>query len=209
MRLATARVDARHIAVPSPPHNRHVSGGQNPERSLSRKVHRPCFRGQHCARREAVHWGRYKKKEHCMRKTFIIVSAISAISAIALAAPASAQQRQRQQVVVTPAPGTAHPAATTTGVAAGTVFGVGLTQGWWGTTGAAAAFPTSAAGAAAAGGVAGVGAIAMFDAATQPCRGFRAFFSPFVQTAPGQSGCANGEFVGYRVAERPARRVIR
>jgi hypothetical protein len=143
-----------------------------------------------------------------MRKTFIIVSAISAISAIALAAPASAQQRQRQQVVVTPA-GTAHPAATTTGVAAGTVFGVGLTQGWWGTTGAAAALPTSAAGAAVAGGVAGVGTIAMLDAAMQPCRGFRAFFSPFVQTAPGQSGCVNGEFVGYRVAERPARRVVR
>jgi hypothetical protein len=140
-----------------------------------------------------------------MRKTFIIVSAISAISAIALAAPASAQQRQRQQVVVTPG-GYAHPAATTTGVAAGTVFGVGLTQGWWGTTGAAAALPTSAAGAAVAGGVAGVGAIAVIDAATQPCRGARALFSPFI---PGPSGCVNGEFVGYRVAEGPARRVYR
>ncbi len=138
-----------------------------------------------------------------MRKTFIIVSAISAISAIALAAPASAQQRR--QVVVTPS-GYVHPAATTTGVAAGTVVGVGLTQGWWGSSAAAAALPASAAGAAVAGGVAGVGTIAMIDAATQPCRGFRALFSPFV---PGPSGCANGEFVGYRVAEGPARRVYR
>lgn len=141
-----------------------------------------------------------------MRKTFITLSAISAIVLAAL--PASAQTR-RQQVVVTPAPSAAHPAATATGVAGGTVFGLGLTQGWWGTTGAAAAFPASAAGAAAAGGVAGVGAIAMLDAATQPCRGFRAFFSPFVQAAPGQSGCANGEFVGYRVSAREGRTVYR
>jgi hypothetical protein len=138
-----------------------------------------------------------------MRKTFIIVSAISAISAIALAAPASAQQRR--QVVVTPG-GYAYPAATTTGVAAGTVFGVGLSQGWWGTSGAAAALPASAAGAAVAGGVAGVGAIAVIDAVTQPCRGARALFSPFI---PGPSGCVNGEFVGYRVAEGPGRRVYR
>lgn len=139
-----------------------------------------------------------------MRKTFIILSAISAIALTAM--PASAQQRQRQQVVVHPA--TASPATTTAGVAGGTVFGLGLTQGWWGTTGAAAAFPASAAGAAAAGGVAGVGAIAMFDAATQPCRGFRAFFSPFV-TSPGASGCANGEYVGYRVSQRESRSIYR
>ena len=138
-----------------------------------------------------------------MRKTFIILSAV-AVTALA-AMPASARERQR--VVVHP--DTASPAATTTGVAGGTLFGVGLTQGWWGTTGAAAALPASAAGAAAAGGVAGVGAIAMYDAATQPCRGFRAFFSPFVQSAPGQSGCANGEFVGYRVSQREGRSVYR
>ncbi|HKY86187.1 MAG TPA: hypothetical protein VJL90_05460 [Pseudorhodoplanes sp.] len=137
-----------------------------------------------------------------MRKTFIILSAV-AVTALA-AMPASARERQR--VVVHP--GTVSPAATTAGVAGGTIFGVGLTQGWWGTTGAAAAFPISAAGAAAAGGVAGVGTIAMLDAATQPCRGFRALFSPFV-TAPGASGCANGELVGYRVSERPSRSVYR
>jgi hypothetical protein len=138
-----------------------------------------------------------------MRKTFITLSAVAATALAAM--PASAQTR-RQQVVVHP--GTASPAATTTGVAGGTVFGVGLTQGWWGTTGAAAALPASGAGAAAAGGVAGVGAIAMYDAATQPCRGFRALFSPFV-TSPGASGCANGEFVGYRVSQRGAGTVYR
>ncbi len=140
-----------------------------------------------------------------MRKTFITLSAIAVAALVSV--PASAQQRQRQQVVVTPA-GTASPAATATGVAGGTIFGLGLTQGWWGMTGAAAAFPASAAGAAAAGGVAGVGAIAMYDAATQPCRGFRAFFSPFV-TSPGASGCANGEFVGYRVTQREGRSIYR
>ena len=137
-----------------------------------------------------------------MRKTFITLCAV-AVTALA-AMPASAQQRQRFVVH----PGTASRAATTTGVAAGTVFGVGLTQAWWGTSGAAAALPVCAAGAAAAGGVAGVGTIALIDAATQPCRGFRAFFSPFV-TAPGASGCANGELVGYRVSERPSRSVYR
>ena len=96
------------------------------------------------------------------------------------------------------------PAATTTGVAAGTVVGLGLTQGWWGAS--AAALPVSAAGAAVTGGVAGIGTIAMIDAATQPCRGFRALFSPFVA---GPSGCANGEYVGYRVSQRETRRVYR
>jgi hypothetical protein len=194
------RVTPRHIGVLPLPHNDHVSGGEMPEHSRMRSVQ---FVHSRRALR-AANAGEFKKKEHRMRKTFIIVSAISALSAIALAAPASAQQ-QRRQVVVTPG-GYVHPAATTTGVAAGTVFGVGLTQGWWGSSAAAAALPASAAGAAVAGGVAGVGAIAVIDAATQPCRGARALFSPFV---PGPSGCANGEFVGYRVAEGPARRVYR
>ena len=137
-----------------------------------------------------------------MRKTFIILSAV-AVTALA-AMPASAQQTSAGRR----APGTVSPAATTAGVAGGTILGVGLTQGWWGTSGAAAALPASAAGAAVAGGVAGVGTIALIDAATQPCRGFRALFSPFV-SAPGASGCANGDLVGYRVSERPSRSVYR
>jgi hypothetical protein len=59
------------------------------------------------------------------------------------------------------------------------------------------------------GGVAGVGTVVLIDAATQPCAGFRALFSPFAY-APGQSGCVNGQYVGYRggprVVERAAPR---
>ena len=33
--------------------------------------------------------------------------------------------------------------------------------------------------------------------------------SPENDAAPGQSGCVNGEFVGYRVSERPGRTVYR
>ena len=113
-----------------------------------------------------------------MRKIFIV---LSAISAMAFATPASAQER-------------GNPAAVVTGAAAGTVVGLGLYNSWFGSGALVSALPTSAAGAAATGGVVGVGAIALVDAAMQPCRGFRALFSPF---APGASGCANGEYVGY------------
>jgi hypothetical protein len=122
--------------------------------------------------------GAHNEKEHCMRKTFIV---LSAISAIALATPALAKER-------------GNPGAVVTGAAAGTLVGLGLYNGWFGSGTLVTALPISTAGAAAAGGVAGVGTIALIDAATQPCRGFRALFSPF---APGASGCANGEYVGY------------
>jgi len=56
-----------------------------------------------------------------MRKTFITLSAISAIALMAI--PAS--PRERQRVVVHPYPATLAPAATATGVAAGTVVGLG------------------------------------------------------------------------------------
>jgi hypothetical protein len=62
------------------------------------------------------------------------------------------------------------------GVAVGTVAGVGLYEGWFGSSAAVAAFPATAAGAAAVGGVAGIGAVALIDAAIQPCRGFQALF---------------------------------
>ena len=48
-----------------------------------------------------------------------------------------------------------------------------------------------------AGGVAGVGTVALIDAAFQPCRGFHALFGANKQA------CANGEYVG----ERPTRRI--
>ena len=68
----------------------------------------------------------------------------------------------------------AAPAEATTGVVAGTVVGLGVAEGWWGATAAGAALPATAAGAAVVGGVAGIGAVALIDAAVQPCRGFAA-----------------------------------
>jgi len=100
-----------------------------------------------------------------MRKTLSAVS-IAALAA-ALATPALADPpRQRDYVA---------PAA---GVVGGTVIGLGLTEGWWGASPAiaGAALPTTAAGAAAVGGVAGIGAVALVDAAVQPCAGFHAMF---------------------------------
>ena len=63
-----------------------------------------------------------------------------------------------------------------TGAVVGAVVGLGVSQGWWGATVAGAALPTSVAGAAVVGGVAGIGAVALIDAAVQPCRGFHAMF---------------------------------
>ena len=100
-----------------------------------------------------------------MRKALSAVS-IAALAA-ALAMPALADPpRQRDYVA---------PAA---GVVGGTVIGLGLTEAWWGTSPAiaGAALPTTAVGAAAIGGVAGIGGVALVDAAVQPCAGFHAMF---------------------------------
>ena len=127
-----------------------------------------------------------------MRKTII---AMSAIAAITLTSAASAQERYRDQ---------GNAAKLGAGAVAGTVVGLGLYNGWFGSGTFASSLPSSAAGAAATGLVVGIGTGALIDAATQPCKGFRALFSSFY---PGPSGCVNGEFVGYRYSERqPARR---
>lgn len=83
-------------------------------------------------------------------------------------------------------------AAVTTGAVTGTVIGLGVSEGWWGSTVAGAALPTTVAGAAAVGGVAGVGTIALVDAVVQPCRGFPALFGM------NKDVCVNGQYVGYR-----------
>ena len=92
-----------------------------------------------------------------------------------------------------------------TGAAAGTAVGLGLSEGWFGAAPAVAgtALPTTAAGAAAVGGVAGVGAVALFDATIEPCRGFHAMFDL------NHGACVNGQYVGYgphRVSHRVYRR---
>jgi hypothetical protein len=130
-----------------------------------------------------------------MRKTLLAKSllALSALPVIALATPAAAQDRYSY-----------NPYPWVAGAAVGTAVGVGLYNGWYSGS-FAASLPASAAGAAVTGGVAGVGTVALIDAATQPCAGFRALMSPFLY-APGQWGCVNGQYVGYRVSERAAPR---
>lgn len=91
------------------------------------------------------------------------------------------------------------------GATVGTVAGLGLYHGWFGSSAAVAALPSTAAGAAAVGGVAGVGTVAVVDAVVQPCRGFQALFDM------NSGSCVNGRYVGdmpRRVSARESRRVI-
>jgi len=81
--------------------------------------------------------------------------------------------------------------APVTGAAVGTVVGVGLYNGWFGTSAAVTALPATAAGATAVGGVAGIGTIALIDSVVQPCRGFQALLGM------NRDQCVNGEYVGY------------
>jgi hypothetical protein len=113
-----------------------------------------------------------------MRKTILT---LASIGALALATPALSQQRYQQH------PGWAAPAA---GVVTGTVVGVGLYEGWFGSSSLAAA-SSSAAGAATIGAVAGIGTAALIHAAVTPCTGFYAL--------AGGPGCVNGQYVGHRV----------
>lgn len=101
-----------------------------------------------------------------MRKALYAIS-IAALAA-GLATPALADPpRQRDNV------------APVAGVVGGTVIGLGLSEAWWGASPAiaGAALPTSALGAAAIGGVAGIGGVALVDAAIQPCAGFHAMLN--------------------------------
>jgi hypothetical protein len=104
---------------------------------------------------------RIQKRSIEMRKALYAVS-IAALTA-ALATPALADPPRHRDSV-----------APAVGVAGGTVLGLGLTEGWIGSTVAGAALPTAAVGAAAVGGVAGIGGVALVDAAIQPCAGFHA-----------------------------------
>jgi hypothetical protein len=99
-----------------------------------------------------------------MRK---MLFALSAIAAVAVASPASAQG--------------VHPAvryvAPVAGAAAGTTVALGLYNGWWTNS---AGLPATAAGAAATGGLAAIGTVALIHAATTPCQGFQAFFGGLI-----------------------------
>ncbi len=134
-----------------------------------------------------------------MRKLFY--SAISLTVAAAFATPALAQPPGYRAYDYAPPAyrhNDARVAAPAAGVVGGTVAGVGVSEGWWGTA-ATAALPTTAAGAAAVGGVAGIGAIAAVDFMLEPCRGFAAMFD----LSDGE--CVNGHYVGYAQPPRPHR----
>jgi len=124
-----------------------------------------------------------------MRKTFMAIAAVVALSTPALAA---------SQVTVYGDYNPAAPAEVATGAVAGTAVGVGVSEGWFsGALGSSSAIAASTAGAATVGGVAGVGTVAAIDSVVQPCRGFQAVFGM------NKDACVNGNFVGHgRVVTR-------
>jgi hypothetical protein len=118
-----------------------------------------------------------------MRK---ILSILVVAAAMAISVPASSNAAYYYRNGNTAAPG-----EIATGTVAGTTIGLGVSEGWWGSTIAGAALPTTVAGAAVVGGVAGIGAVALVDAFVQPCRGFAALFDV------NSGACVNGHYVGY------------
>lgn len=119
-----------------------------------------------------------------MRK--ILKFAAAAATAVVLASPAMAQSWNEQNYE---ANNYIAPAA---GVIGGTVVGVGLYNGWWGSGAIATSLGATAVSSAVAGGVVGVGVAAAADAVLQPCRGFSAMFN----LRPTE--CVNGQWVGDR-----------
>lgn len=115
----------------------------------------------------------------------LTIAAAAALATPALAAPYYSMTDENPNYV------TGYYVAPVAGAAAGTVVGVGLYNGWLGTSAAVTALPATVVGAAAVGGVAGVGTLVLIDAAVEPCRGFHAL----LDMSHGQ--CVNGEWVGY------------
>jgi len=116
-----------------------------------------------------------------MRTKILMLSAAAA--ALMMATPASAHYYSNKN------------APLVAGAIVGTVVGIGIHQAWWGSTAGGAILPTSVGGAVAGGFIAGVGTAALIHAATTPCTGFHAVFSPF---GPKTSGCVNGQWVGQK-----------
>jgi len=117
-----------------------------------------------------------------MRKLITALS-VAAIAAAALATPAMARMDNYR--------GSPVAAEAVTGAAVGTALGIGLYQGWYGSGVLATSLGATAGTAAVVGGVAGVGTVALLDAAIKPCTGFHALFGM------NRDECANGEYVGY------------
>lgn len=127
-----------------------------------------------------------------MRKIlpFLALAVAAAVTTPALAEPDSVNPNYGNYTYAAPA---------VAGAVVGTTVGVGLYNGWLGSSAFVAAAPTTAVGAAAVGGVAGIGTVALIDAVTQHCRGFGILVTP-------QGQCVNGVWVGDMP---PTRYVVR
>jgi hypothetical protein len=119
-----------------------------------------------------------------MMRRLITALSIVAVTMGAVALPTIAGAQESGQYTT----GYAGPVV---GAAAGTAVGVGLYNGWYGSSAFIGSLPTTAAGAATVGGVAGVGTVAAIDSVFQPCRGFHALFGA------NKDACVNGDYVGY------------
>ena len=112
-----------------------------------------------------------------MRKTILTLVAAVAV-AFTLSSPASAGKHHPQKPTLI------------AGVVVGTLVGIGLYEGWFGSSNSftAGTLATSTTGAVTGGFIAGVATVALIHAATTPCQGFHAIF--------GGKGCKNGRYVG-------------
>jgi hypothetical protein len=114
-----------------------------------------------------------------MRK---ILPILTLAAAAALATPAFAAPEYVN-------PNNAAAAPVVAGAVVGTAVGVGLYNGWYGSSTFATAAGASAASAVAVGGVAGIGTIALLEGVTAKCHGFGIFWTP-------RNECSNGQWVG-------------
>lgn len=87
------------------------------------------------------------------------------------------------------------PAVAVTGAAVGTLVGVGLYNGWYGSGAFVTSAGATAGTAAAVGGVAGVGTVALLEGLTAKCHGFGVLWTP-------RSECVNGQWIGDLPAPR-------
>jgi hypothetical protein len=129
-----------------------------------------------------------RSKEIFMMRKIIPALTLAAVAAAALITPASAE-------VDGVNPNYA-PAVVATGAAVGTLAGVGLYQGWYGSSAFVTSAGATAGTAAAVGGVAGVGTVVLLEGLTAKCHGFGVLWTA-------RSECVNGQWVG----DGPRRRV--
>lgn len=126
-----------------------------------------------------------------MMRRIIPALALVAAAAAALATPALAE-------VDGVNPNYA-PVAVATGAVVGTAVGVGLYNGWYGSSAFATSAGLTVGSAVAVGGVAGVGTVVLLEGLTAKCHGFGVLWTA-------RSECVNGQWVGDRPYRRSSMR---